>query len=495
MSFYSNYFTWGKSIYLREVLDDGTRRNRIIKNFAPPLYGPSENEEINKDIYGTNLRELSVSSIPHAKKIINERKQTGLKTFGYDKWANVFVAQHYDRHEVADEWSIDKLSIVTIDIECEVEDGTFPDALRADQVINIIGLHDTLTAKYYVFGIGDAYVDKREDCIYIKCDSEKDLLVKFIKLWRTLEPNIVTGWNIEKFDIPYLMNRITKVSGDEAVAKRLSPFNFVTSQTATDGYGNEFQSYDIKGISIIDYMIIYKKLELSPRSSYSLDYIANIDLGKEKLKHETGIPGHLLYREHFPDAVEYNFVDVELVVELEKKKRLIETSCIIAYSAMVNVQDTLSQIRVWDNILYMQLQDDNIHFKIDIESRSKVPFEGAYVKPTISGYYEWVVTVDVTSEYPSLMRALNISPEKLIENFNMDSSVWNYLNRNVDTSEAIEKGYTVGANGTCFKKDKDGIIPKAVRIKFAERKKYQAKMFEAEHKLEAVKAEMLRRGI
>ena len=177
-----------------------------------------------------------------------------------------------------------------------------------------------------VWGIGE-FVNRRDDVAYIKCKNEEDLIHEFLTFWEKTQPDIITGWNTEFFDIPYLYNRIMKFS--EKDVKRLSPWGNVYSR---DVYtmGRTHQLIDISGVAHLDYFDLYRKFTYTSQESYRLDHIAFVELGEKKddNPYETFKDW---YTKDFQSFIEYNITDVELVDKLEDKMKLIELALTMAF--------------------------------------------------------------------------------------------------------------------------------------------------------------------
>jgi DNA polymerase elongation subunit (family B) len=263
------------------------------------------------------------------------------------------------------------------------------------------------------------------------------------------QPDIVTGWNTQIFDLPYLMVRIRRVLGEERV-KDLSPWRIVNDRTIKMN-GREHLTADIFGLSNLDYFDLYKKFTYQTQESYKLDYIAQVELGKQKLEmqYETFKE---FYTEDWQRFVEYNVIDVELVDQLEDKMKLIELIITMAYDAKCNFTDIFSAVRTWDCILYNHLSDKNIvvHQKKDRTSESRT-IEGAYVMEPTPGKYDWVVSFDAASLYPSIIMQYNMSPETMVDGVTADCSVDTLLDEETNYKTWLEnKNLAMSANGYCF---------------------------------------------
>ncbi|MBE8233396.1 MAG: DNA polymerase, partial [Endozoicomonadaceae bacterium] len=395
--------------------------------------------------------------------------------YGQQNFASQFLNEKYP-NEI--EWDINKIRIYTIDIETTVNEG-FPNIREANETISLITLKDSITKKIITFGLGD-YVNTRPDVKYIKCQSEIVLLSKFIELWRNEPPDIVTGWNIEFFDIPYLVNRITRILGEDR-ARQLSPYGFLIQKFEkwSKHSSTTNEKYKIYGISQLDYMAIYKTHTYTNKAMYSLDFICNDELGEQKLTHEYKNFKEF-YEKDWQRFTDYNIRDVELVDKLEDKLSLLQIHLSLSYTSKVNFEDGFKGTRRWDNIIHNYLYAKKITIPPIDYNIEKERYEGAYVKAPITGAHDWVCSFDASSLYPSIMQALNISPEKLT-GVNSAIDVEKFLsNDNIDNPD----NHCISPSGAMFKKDSVGHIPEIIQMFMDKRVEVKNKMLEAEQALE-----------
>ena len=494
--FYTNYYGKGSDILVRYVDENGKRMMRKVANgqFSPVLYTEASHGVgcDARTIYGRPLTAHKFLNVWEASQKKRKWANNGTRVYGYGRFSNMYIADQYSPETISEAWDINKVSIMYLDIETECEHG-FPSTKSPQERVNAITMIDSLTGHKLVLGLEGDYKTDDPNVHYKCCRNEEVLLDTFVGVFARLKPDVLTGWNLEGFDVPYLVNRIKVIfpaDGEDKV-NQLSPWGIVNEREVQSKFGTQ-RIFDIAGVAILDYMHLYKKFVLDPRDNYKLDTIVNVELGDEKLKHESGTPGHLLYREHFQDFIEYNIKDVELLVALEDKLRIIQSTMTLAYTAMVNYGDVMSQIRMWDNTIFIDLKRQGIELPVDVEEREKDIYPGAYVKPPIVGRHENVVSFDVTSEYPSLIRAMNISPEKIdsqtvFHNANAspeiadhNRAVDKYMDQEVDLERAIEKNLAVAANGHSFSRDGIGFLPAIVKRLFTERKEYKRQMLAAE---------------
>ena len=378
--------------------------------------------------------------------------------------------------------------MVTIDIEVQCENG-FPSVREAEEELLSITIKNHQNKRIVVWGIGDFKTD-REDVTYVKCDSEIHLLKEFLAFWEKYHPDIVTGWNSEFFDIPYICNRIKKLFGEDELM-RLSPWGGVRDREVYQ-MGRHHQIYEIQGIAALDYFDLYRKFTYSAQESYRLDHIAFVELGEQK----TGNPFETFrewYTKDYQSFIEYNINDVELVDKLEDKMKLIELSLTMAYDAKVNYTDVLGSVRYWDILIYNHLRDKNIVIPQKIKAEKVEKFEGAYVKDPIVGMHKWVMSFDLNSLYPHLIMQYNISPETLVNS--NDELEEGMVDRILEGKITTSKEHCMTPNGALFRKDKRGFLPEIMETMYNDRVKFKRLLLEARQKYEDTKNPQLLKDI
>ncbi|NBP02343.1 MAG: DNA polymerase [Proteobacteria bacterium] len=407
--------------------------------------------------------------------------------FGNTNYAYQYITKTFPQ-EV--EFDISSIKIYSIDIETSAEFG-FPDVNNPSEEILLITIQDYNTKDITTFGVKPFVVSKTNHN-YVRCKDEYDLLKKFIEFISSDYPHIITGWNIEFFDIPYLCNRIKKVLGEDSM-KELSPWN-VVNQREISRFKNTETVFDILGVSILDYLDLYKKFTYTAQESYKLDHIAKIELGKEKLDYGEFDSFRMFYKNNWQKFVEYNVVDTELVDQLEDKMKLIELILTMAYDAKCNYVDVFSAVRTWDCILWNHLWKKNIVVHQRDESRRGRQIEGAFVQEPVPGKYDWVVSFDATSLYPSIIMQYNMSPETIMPQ-GIDVSVNGLLKKDYLLDTLKEDNLCMAANGYSFKTDKQGIFPEIVQKLFDDRQKYKKLMIAAQKKYEETKDKQYQKDI
>tara|TARA_R110002167_G_scaffold28308_4_gene95430 strand:- start:20295 stop:22262 length:1968 start_codon:yes stop_codon:yes gene_type:complete len=302
--------------------------------------------------------------------------------------------------------------------------------------------------------------------------------------WAQDYPDIVTGWNHELFDMPYLTGRIDRIFGEKA-KNNLSPFGMTRKKTVR-GHNRELLKTDIKGVIQLDYMDLYKKFTYTFQESYRLDYIAEVELGQNKLE-----SGFETFREFYEGDwnrfIDYNIIDTVLVDRLDDKMKFLELIITMGYDCKCNYNDIFSSVRTWDCLLYNFLLEKNIMIPQKKESFSK-GFPGGYVQEPKLGKYKWIVSVDATSLYPSIIMQHNLSPEMLAEGHKpLDCTVDSILERKHSTTRLKESGLSMAANGYLYRKESQGFMAEITQRFFDDRQKYKKLMKQAEQEYEDTK--------
>ena len=479
MKFYTSVNQYGNNILVRGVNNGHKVHDRVA--FKPSLYVPNKDKATAKSLFGTPLAEVKFDSINDAKEYVKLYKDVeGFEIYGNTNYAYQYISSTF-KDDV--EFDMTQLKIWTLDIETSAENG-FPDVGNPQEKVLLITTQDYVSKQIVSFGLYpcEKVNDKHT---YVQCKDEIDLLSQFLEYVAEDHPHILTGWNIEFFDIPYLCNRITKMLGDDAL-KKLSPWKVVEEKRITR-FQKESIAFSILGIAILDYLDLYKKFTYGNQESYKLDHIAKVELGKEKLNYDEFGSFNEFWKGDWQKFVRYNVIDCELVDELEEKMKLIELILTMAYDAKCNYVDIFSAVRTWDCILYNQLLKKNIivHQNQHKQGRS---IAGAYVQTPKPGKYKWVVSFDATSLYPSIIMQYNMSPETMAtESKYRDIKVSELLEGSVDTSDLVESKLCMAANGVCYTTDKQGIFPEIVQKLFDDRKQYKKLMLVAQAKYEETK--------
>jgi len=487
--FYTNVQVYGSTLLYRGV-ENGRRIERRVK-YQPTLFVPSNTKTKYKTLDGRYVEPIMPGSIRDCREFYDKYANvTGFEIFGNMDFSYQYIG---DLHPTQVEYNPDSIVVAKIDIETTCEHG-FPDVENPREQINAITVY--ANGKYYCFGLGEFSIP---GCECFEYEYEEDLLNSFLDLWESIRPDIITGWNTRFFDIPYLIRRIEKVL-DEDAAKRLSPWK-VLRQRTINKMNRDHLTYDIFGISSLDYLELYRTFTYINQESYRLDHIANVELGEKKLSYEEYDSMHTFYNQNFQKFMEYNQRDVVLIDKLEEKLKLLELALALAYSAKVNYNDIFGQVRMWDQIIYHYLREHDIVIPMKKTNRKDDQYAGAYVKEPIVGKHDWVVSYDLNSLYPMLICQYNISPETMNKNSKLRGmlSLNKILNHDPKTMKELEghssSKYSVTANGVLFSKEKQGFMPSLMEKMYEERKMYKKKMIQSQKDLEEIENELRKRGI
>ena len=474
MKFYTNVFQIGNSMLVRGY--DNGRHFEDRVEFRPTFFVPSKRKRSKwKTLDGQLVDPVKPGTIKDCREFIDKYSQVqNFNIYGNERYVHQYISEEYPEPEI--NFDLNKIKLITIDIEVAAESG-FPDVFNVAEELLLITIQDYATKRIITWG-SRPYIKnpEKKNHIYIDCHSEEGLITRFVDWWTKNTPEVITGWNCEMYDIPYLMGRIERLMG-EKYAKRISPWGICRRNEITI-QGRPNIVYDLAGISVIDYLDLYKKSPATPnQESFRLDHIAMMELGQKKLDHSEYDTFRDFYTKNWQKFVDYNVVDVELVDRLEDKLKLIDLCCTRAYDAKINFTDVAFQVRTWDAIIYNYLKKKNIVIPQKDRNSKDGKYAGAYVKDPKPGKYDWVVSFDLNSLYPHLIMQYNISPETLQEKKHPSASVERLLNQE-DTFE-LYKDFAVCANGAMYRKDKKGFLPELMEKMYKERVIFKKRMIKA----------------
>jgi DNA polymerase elongation subunit (family B) len=438
-----------------------------------------------KSSYGTHV---ALDGTKLDKVTDFDREEQGL----YESDINPETRTLIDMYTDSDDLSTGHRTIF-IDIEVDIENG-FPTTETAQNEITSIAIYDHAGDSRYVWVLDKANVVKSTDVIR-SCNTEYDLLQKFLFKYQEIRPTIITGWNIDFFDIPYLFNRMCHILG-ETTARTMSPIKDVI-------WLKHRNRYRISGVACLDYMALYKNFTYSEESSYSLEAISQKELGRGKIKYEGNLND--LMRTDINKYVDYNMNDVDLVVAIDEKMKLIDLARGICHKGHVPYEDVYFSTRYLDgaSLTYLKRLGLVAPNKKDRDSDQPLELLGAYVKDPNPGRYKWIYDLDLTSLYPSIIMTLGISPEtKVFKLDKFDGIEYvkdkgaHYSSRNKGWATAAElreylkeNKYSIAANGVVYDTTKKGFIPSILDKWFDERVEYKNLKKKYEKEGDAAKAE------
>ena len=477
--FYTNVTIRGDRVLYRGY-EDGERVEGGI-DYRPTLFVSTNKSSKYHTIHGHSVESFQPGSMSDCRDFIERHESvTGFEIYGNTDYTYQFIGDKFP-DEV--DYSMKTLKVGYIDIETTSENG-FPQVTNPQEKVNVITL--AVEDRTYVFGLGDFQIDD-PDIIARRYDDEVDLFLEFLEVWKKEDVDIITGWNVKFFDIPYLYARMDHLI--EKKANGLSPWNWVRKRDIQTQAGDRI-AYEVVGRTILDYFDLYQKFTYVNQESYKLDHIAFVELGEKKLEYEYD---HFkdFYTNDFQKFVEYNIQDVRLIQKLEKKLGLMELAMALAYNAKVNLGDVFSQVRMWDQIIYHYLRGQDIVIpRKKAGGKKENQIIGAYVKEPITGRHDWIVSFDLNSLYPHLIMQYNISPDTKMrpDGFPRNPCIdvdgvlgeTDLCERNL--KQLKQQNFSIAANGVCFRKDRLGFMPKLMEKFYAERKHFKKLMIEAQKK-------------
>jgi DNA polymerase elongation subunit (family B) len=413
-----------------------------------------------------------------------DKEQPGMFESDVNPEIRVLVDNYTDSDEVSEGHKT-----LIFDIEVEVTQG-FPNIKKAENKITSIAFNDPILNTYFCYVLDpsselETDVKRTNGDIIVSFKDEYDLLNAFFKKYMEIQPTILTGWNVEFFDVSYLYNRTCQILGQN-IANLLSPIQQV--------YWSDFHNrYKIAGVNILDYLALYRKYTFSERPSYRLDDICEYEVGEKKVAYEGTLND--LYKNELEKFVQYNLQDVKLVKKLDDKLDFIEIARGLAHLGHIPYEDVFMSSRYLEGAILVYLRKNNIVAPNKHKKDGNTKFEkfmGAYVQEPQSGKHDWVYDLDITSMYPSCIMSLNISPEtKLgkIEGWNPEEFLkkdnrktyslinnGNLINRYTETElKKMFENESIGiaTNGVIYRTDKDGLLPALLRKWFDERVEYR----------------------
>lgn len=515
---------------------------RIYSEYPPDYhFYLSDPKGSHKSIYGDVVKKIAPRTYVEKQKL--------LKTLSYNskKWESdvdpIFrcLEQNYASGDAP------ALHVAFFDIETSFDkDSGWSDPADAKNYITSVSIHLQWIDEIICLAIppdtmtwDEAQVIATEVGNVVLFDKEEDMLNAFMDVIE--DADVLSGWNSEAYDIPYIVNRIKRVLGKQET-RRLCLWDQQPKVREFERGGKTQPTYDLIGRVHVDYMQLYKKYNYEERHSYALNAIAEAELGESKLQYEGTLDE--LYNDDFKTFLEYNIQDTRLLDRLDKKLQFIDLANSIAHSSCVLIQTTMGAVAVTDQNVLMeahhrnQVCPDKKHGKDSEDNRAA----GGWVATPRRGLHKWLGSTDMKSLYPSVIRTLNMSPETIVGQIRLDrtnaaiaaheakggkytfASWWNdrfhvlemedFYNDDIANKLTLEmengdvfevtgaelrelifnggRPWCISANGTIFRTDVDGVIPSLLTRWYNERKTLQGIMtnytfIEDNPKIEGVK--------
>lgn len=487
--FYTSVVKHGRNLLYRGYQDGRLVQKKIP--FRPTLYVPAKGKTPQTSIYGDSVVAQTFDNMREASQFVQMYEDVdNYSVYGTTDYVCQYVQETWPTSVPYDDSLI---NVSNIDIEVDSDEG-FPEPDEARFPVNSIAILNGRTQKFHVWSLYNYKPEKTEldvpfDIVHEQFDDEIELLSAFLTFWNSKAgcPDIVTGWNVVKFDIVYLINRITLLMGEDK-AKLLSPWGMIKKRTVPYK-GKELTVYELVGITQLDMMDLFQKFgvyQYGPQESWSLNHISYVVLGERKLSYAEHDSLHALAKNDPQKFVDYNIKDVWLVHRIAEETGLLSLVIEMAYQSGVNFDATLGTTRIWDSIIYRYAKQQNLIVQ-PAKKNFGAPYPGGYVKAPIPGKYEWVVSFDLNSLYPNIIAEYNISPETILRD-RVPLDVAMCMDRQVP-----DTGHVIAANGTMYDRSKQGLLPQLVIDYYARRTERQGEKKKFKKLARDIRAEIARR--
>lgn len=415
--------------YFSRVRDTETKQVRVEK-ITPKweYYEHNSNGDMSFILdQSVKLSKKEFSNSKEAKEYRGLMDALGKDVFGGQQPQYKYIRDHFFQNGKDSDIRIWFLDIETLGPD--PKDKTFPDPQLAEKPVTQIQIYDSFTKKIILLSLDkmedSSKFKKYKNLIFKHYDEEKDLFKDFIKLIENLMPTVITAWNADYFDFPYLTNRAKKLDGVNY--RRFSPISKISEIKTMEGV-----NYDWEGIYLIDMMKAYKKFIYTPQVSYSLENIAKVELGVGEGKVDYGEFDDIIdfYHGDKDKFLEYAIEDVEVLRKLEDKLKLIELMKILAYMMGINMDDAFGTVKPWGQYLTNLAMKKSLVMPFDRKSHLNKTIVGGYVREPIKGKHNWLVSIDVDSQYPLLgMRSTNASAETYINEYELPQELKDLRNK------------------------------------------------------------------
>ncbi|UOX40422.1 DNA-directed DNA polymerase [Aeromonas phage AhFM11] len=482
---YTNIEIIGNNVCERYVENGVTKTRRVPYQPTLFVHGMAGRETKHKDIYGRYCEARKFENLFEARKWKKTQEDVGIEVLGMDDFNLTYIS---DTYKGIIEFDRDDVVIDIVDIEVTAPE--FPDPKFAKYAIDLISHTRLYKGKRirYVFDLvtdvghwdpkksvlGQSVLD---EIVYMPFETEEDLLLNYIQLWRTQVPDLVFGWNSEGFDIPYIITRITNLFG-ETIANKLSPYGKITSKTINNAYGEKI-IYKIHGIALIDYMDVFKKFSFTVMASYALGNVGQAEGVGDKLEYDG--PINKFRAADHQRYVDYCVRDTDIILLIDDGRCFIDLILSMSYYAKIKFEDVLGTIKPWDSIIFNSLASQNVVIPA-MRHQATQSFPGAFVKEPVPGGVRYGMSFDLTSLYPSILRLLNLSPEMIAGMF-APARIEDYINK-IAPQPSTE--HSCAPNGMMYKRGVVGVLPTETEKVFNQRKSEKKMMLAAKRNKEVI---------
>ena len=480
--FYTSVQCIGGKLYIDGYDEEGKRiRESGVEKYDQLLFvRTQEKDNLGwTDFYGNAVSQVfkKQTNIKETQNQIKEAEKQGHRFYGNIQLEYQYIAQHFPLTEEGGIYfNPDYIRSINIDIEVDSSAG-FPDPENATSPITSIAL--SYRGKMCVIGTRP-YANPKGFTYYHE-DSEVAMLDRFLRIFEGIDPDIITGWYVEFFDMPYLINRMGHLFAWEEGVGRLSPHGIVRKRNI-NRFKKKLETYSIAGRAILDMLELYKKFTYTEQESYKLDFIAYEELKEKKLDWSKDYSSlQNMYEEDFERYVDYNLQDVVLVDKINDKLKLVDIAVAMAYETGSNYQDIFSPVRLCDACTYNILRQQKVAVSPMQFSEDKSYPGGAVREPQV-GKHEWVMSFDLASLYPHLIMTLNIGHETHRadlgkEDLNLQSIIKNGMPDRI-RKICKRENVSISAEGHYYSNDKEGLFSSLMNDLYVSRKEIKERMLE-----------------
>ena len=447
-------------------------RITVKRTYYPYLYVETGGQPEQISLYNTKLKKKTFHSSKERRVFAEKDKDQ--RVYHNFTCSQQFLIDEFSSEIDNPDFTKFPLKIFYLDIETYSPD-EFPEPSIAKAPINVITIFDNITEKFYSFGLGQ--YESTEKVIYKNCKNEIELLESFLNFFQKDYPDIVTSWNGEIFDIPYLVHRINRVLGENQ-ANRLSPYNNLIAKEIFTKFGKKAEKFYIEGIANLDYMNVYKKFSPVQKESYSLGAISALELGETKVEYEE-INLSSLADKNWKMFVDYNIQDVNLLVKLEEKLHYLNILRSLSHVGLTNLETAMSTISIVAGAVAIQAKKNNkIIPTFPHKEDDDLTIEGAFVSEPQRGFHDSIISFDANSLYPNLIRTCNMSPETKVGNiaYSEDKVILDHvsgksynLTREKFNFFLEKEKLCVTKKGTLFSQKEIGLVPQIIEENYKKR--------------------------
>jgi DNA polymerase elongation subunit (family B) len=479
MKYYTACTLKGNKVLVRGYRN-GERFTESI-SFKPSLFIRTEKDSKYKTLKNVKVKKMIFDTLYDCREFLDQyRELEDCPIYGNTDFITQYLMESYP-NEI--EYDLKQIKIAYLDLECESENG-FPNLDNPNEKVNLMSIR--ISGVTHVISFIPITLP---DCKVHMVSNEKELLKKTFEILSREDVDIITGWNIKLFDMPYIIGRALLYFEQKEIESWM-PFNLMKFRE-TDIGGKKYKVYEFPGYTILDYMDLYKKFSGTNQESYALQNIAKVELDAQKLDYSEYGSLREFYKKNFQKFAEYNVQDAILVERLDNKLKLIDLAVSIAYEAKITYDTVFFATRIWETICCDYLMQRNIVPPLKRSYNKDEQFVGAYVKDVTPGLYKNVVSFDATSLYPSIIIQWNISPETCTKADSSMNADYFMRDNKKDLPDLLEEAESINSclacNGSTFTRDIQGFIPILIERTFNQRKEAKSRMIELEKEYEQTK--------